>query len=229
MSRDFIPRSDAELLEFITQFSTKISATPTAYGLTAGDATQLATAKTTYATAYAAATDPATRGQSTIFAKDTARAALVALTRVLARQIQGTRTVTNQQRLDLGLTVRAVSQPIPAPNRAPGIEVVSVNGRTVRVRIFDPQNLARRGRPPGVDGVSVFSFVGATAPEDPTLYKFEGSTTLSVFDVQFPLSVAEGAKVWLTAFYFNPRSQSGPGCTPQSAYLQFGGDLPIAA
>jgi hypothetical protein len=71
--------------------------------------------------------------------------------------------------------------------------------------------------------------VGATAPEDPSAYKFEGSTTRSVINVVFPLSVAEGAKVWITAFYFNPRSMSGPGCAPVSAYMQFGGDLPMAA
>jgi hypothetical protein len=95
--------------------------------------------------------------------------------------------------------------------------------------MHDPENPGRRGLPPGVEGISVFSYVGAMAPEDPAAYKFEGSTTRTTVDVLFPLSVAEGAKVWLTAFYFNPRSMSGPGCPPVSAYIQFGGDLPMAA
>jgi hypothetical protein len=34
--------------------------------------------------------------------------------------------------------------------------------------------------------------------------------------------------VGFTAFWFNPRSQSGPACTPMSVLLQFG-ELSMAA
>ena len=44
----------------------------------------------------------------------------------------------------------------------------------------------------------------------------------TVFDVEFPATVAAGAQVWLCAFWFNPRSQSGPACQPISAYLAGG-------
>jgi hypothetical protein len=40
--------------------------------------------------------------------------------------------------------------------------------------------------------------------------------------VVFPASVAPGSKVWLTAFFFNPRALSGPAATPVSTYLPGG-------
>jgi hypothetical protein len=60
---DFVPQSDAGLLAFATPFSTKISATPTAYGLSAANATAYAAAKNDFAAKLAAVQDPATRGE----------------------------------------------------------------------------------------------------------------------------------------------------------------------
>ena len=37
-----------------------------------------------------------------------------------------------------------------------------------------------------------------------------------------------GPVVWLTAFWYDPRGQSGPGCTPGSAILAGGGMLMAA-
>lgn len=137
---------------------------------------------------------------------------------------------TDTQRAELGLTVHDVlPSPIPPPADAPGILVESVDGRTVSIRLIDPANPTRRGRPAGVDGATVLSYVGATRPEDTGAGKFEGSISRTTFDVAFPTTVAAGAKVWLTAFWFNPRAQSGPACEPVSAYVQFGGDMPMAA
>jgi hypothetical protein len=230
MRVDYIPRNDAGLLAWSGQLSTKVSATPTAFGLSAPLATSLATKQAAYATALAASTNPATRGKSTIFAKDTARRDLVAFVRVVARQIQGTSTVTDQQRVDLGLPVRkVVPTPVPPPAISPGIRVRSVNGRVVRLQVFDPANPTRRARPAGVRGATVLSYVGAVPPENPADWRFEGSISKNLFDVAFPVSVAPGAKVFFTAFYFNPRSESGPACEAVSTHLQFGGDMLMAA
>jgi hypothetical protein len=44
-------------------------------------------------------------------------------------------------------------------------------------------------------------------------------------DVLFPATVASGATVWLSAFWFNPRKQPGPACDPVSANLPGGGAM----
>ena len=220
---DYVPSTDADLLAFSAQLSTKVTAGPVPLGVTAGIATILSGYQSAYATALAASTNPATRGQSTVFAKNQARVQLVSYIRHVAGQIQGTMTVTAQQKQDLGLTVRDVEpSPIPAPANAPGIMIKSTIGNTIRIKLIDTQNPTRRGKPDGVDGASVFSFVGETAPTDEAGWKFEGNTTLTTVDITFPSTVAPGAKVWVTAFWFNPRAESGPACTPVGANLPGG-------
>ncbi len=34
--------------------------------------------------------------------------------------------------------------------------------------------------------------------------------------------ICPGSKIWLTAFFFNPRAMSGPAATPVSTYLPGG-------
>src|SRR5437016_1820127 len=102
---DFLPSSDADLLAFAQNFSTKVTATPVPYGLVAGDATALAALVTSFTTALNTANTPATRTAVTVASKDTARAVLVTELRQLARRVQATPTVTAAQRIELGLPV----------------------------------------------------------------------------------------------------------------------------
>ena len=68
----------------------------------------------------------------------------------------------------------------------------------------------------------MFSFVGSAPPADIGQWVFQGSSTRTTFEVEFPATVPAGSQVFLCAFWFNPRSQSGPACQPISAYLAGG-------
>lgn len=118
--------------------------------------------------------------------------------------------------------------PIPAPTIAPDLDVVSVVGRTVRVRLHATTTGSRRGRPPGVAGASVFSHVGPEPSANVADWRFVGNTTRPTFDVEFDDDVAPGAQVWLTAFWYNPRAQSGPSAAPVTTHVQYGG-ISVAA
>jgi hypothetical protein len=137
-------------------------------------------------------------------------------------------SVTDGQKLSLGLNVKASPSPIPVPSSAPGLDVVSVSAWTVKIKLHDSTSSAKRGKPPGVSGAAVFSFVGATPPTDIAAWKFEGNTGRTNIDVAFANTLAPGALVWLTAFWFNGRKQSGPACAPVSTNLQ-GGSVSMAA
>lgn len=229
MNRDFIPTKDAELLAWSANFSAMITADPTEYGLTAPQATAYAALHAAFAAALETATEPSTRTRGTVAAKDDARAPLKAMARELARIANAYPPITNQQRIDLGLNPRdAEPTPINPPTVSPVLEVVSAVGRTLKIRLREA-NSDRRGKPAGVDGATLFSFVGAEPPADIALWKFEGSTTRTSFDVEFPPTVAAGSQVWLTAFWFNPRSQSGPACAPVTAFLAGGVGVSLAA
>jgi hypothetical protein len=228
MPRDWLNTKDTPLLAFTQQFSTKLTATPTAYNCTAGQATSLAGLLATFSTALAAALDPETRGRSTLAAKNTAKTALISEVRALAKQIQGSQNVTDQQRTDLGLPVRAQPTPIPPPATAPTIDILSAVGRTVTLKLHDSTGAVKRGKPPFVNGACVYSFVGATPPDDATAWTFEGITSLVKFPVQFPTTVAAGAQVWFCAFWFNERKQNGPASDKVTINIP-GGSVSIPA
>jgi hypothetical protein len=222
MSTNFLPTRDALLLDWSSNFNTKITASPTTYGLTAAQATAYGTLNTAFSSAYTTATAPSTRTRGTVAAKNAARATLKANARLLARIVQATASVTAQQKIDLGLTPRdVIPSPINPPTEAPVIEIVAALGRTIKLNLRTVGS-DRRGKPNGVQGASLFSFVGAAAPADLSDWMFEGSTTRTSFDVEFAPTIPAGSQVWLTAFWFNPRSQSGPACTPINAYIAGG-------
>jgi hypothetical protein len=227
MAVTFFPSSDAGLLAWSLNFSNLITATPTAYGLTSAQATAYLAVHTAYATALAAC-DPASRSKSNVVAKNAARTTLKTQAKLLANLVNGTATVTNAQKTALGLNVRAKPQPIPAPSAAPGLDVISVSAWTVSLKLHDSAAGSKRGKPAGVSGASIFSFVGPVAPNDIGSWQFEGNTGKTKVDITFPNTTAAGTKIWLTAFWFNGRKQSGPACAPVSTNLQ-GGSVSMAA
>lgn len=227
MPTDFIPARDADLVAWGQNFSALISAGPVPLGLTAAQASAFAALNTAYAAAYTTATEPSTRTRGTVASKREARRLLVDNARLLARLIQAEPTVTPTQKIDLGLTPRDVApSPINPPTDAPVLEVVSVSGRSMKIKLRAAGSDGR-GKPEGVAGASVFSLVADEPTLDITKWTFMGSITRTTFDVEFPASVEPGSRVFLCAFWFSPRSQSGPACDPVGAYL--GGGMAAAA
>ncbi|HEX8520629.1 MAG TPA: hypothetical protein VF669_00150 [Tepidisphaeraceae bacterium] len=223
----FLPNSDSALLAWSLNFKSLIISSPTAFGLTTALASAYGTLHDSYASALAAC-DPAIRTRGAVATKNTAKNALKANARLLADLVRGTASVTNAQKLALGLTVRSAGSPIPPPSDAPGLDVVSVSAWTVNIKLHDAAVAGKRGKPPGVSGASVFTFVGANPPVDISAWQFVGNTGKTKLSVPFPNTLAAGAKVWLAAFWFNPRKQSGPVCAPVGTNLP-GGSVALAA
>lgn len=217
------------MLNWSLNFIAQLNVQGPALGLTPDQIMTYGEVQSLYANAYAVATKPETRGGATILAKNQAKKALIAKSRELAMVVANNPAVTDQQRYDCGLTVRdSDPTPVPPPSTAPDMDLVSVTGHTVRLRLHAGDSAARR-KPTGVQGATLFSHVGDQPPADLTAWKFEGSTTKTEIDVVMPATVPSGSKVWFTAFWFNRRSQSGPACTPMSAHVGFGGVGGLAA
>lgn len=222
MSKHYLPNKDSELVLWSAHFSSAIDANPGAVGLVAGQSAAYATAQSQFAAALNAASNPETRTRGTVIGKNDAKKALIALTRELVRIIQAYPPVTNEQRADLGITVRDVEpSPVNPPTEPPVMEVGLAIGRILRMKLRSVDS-SRRGKPDGVAGATVLSYVGEEPPADISEWKFEGSTTRTNFEVEFPPTVPAGSRVWLTALWFSPRAQVGPACLPVSAYIAGG-------
>jgi len=212
---DFIPHSDADLNSFAINLSAKITLAPTTYGLVAGDATALATLVTAFTSALSTAVTPATRTKTSIAAKDTARAVLVADIRSLARRIQATPTVTAAQKTDLGLPIRdAVPTPVPAPSTKPTLDLAVTDRQKHIIRIADETTPTRRGRPAGTIGCEVFAHVGPTpAPAGLEDWNFKGIATKAEFDVEYAADDA-GKQAQIVARWLNRKGETGPVSNP---------------
>ncbi len=175
-SRGFLPQSESDLLLWSENFKMLITEAPATYGLDAAKATAYASTQDAFASAFQIARDPSTRTRPNVATKDAAKDDLIASSRNLSKIVEGTPSVTDAQKLALGLTVRKAPTPRPVPGDAPTIEVMNVSFRSVMIRLHGDEP-SRRGRPVDVAGASIFSFVGDTPNDDPKAWRFETSTT----------------------------------------------------
>lgn len=214
---DYLPSRDADLDSWAVNYSTRITATPVAYGLIAGDATALATLVSGFTAALILATNPATRTAGTVAAKDTARAVLVADIRSLARRIQAYPAVTPAQKADLGLPIHdAVPSPTPPPFTKPLLALVGNTDRTHTIRLVDETTPTRRARPTGTSGAEVYSYVAAAAeppPGDLEQWRFEGLATKGEFDVDYNAGDV-GKTAYIRAVWYNRKGETGPASNP---------------
>lgn len=227
---DFLPRREADLLQWSTHFDRRINESPADLGLSPQEAADYRARHEAFAAAYQLARQPATRTASVVVAKDDARAAVVALARVLAGVVRANPAVTDAQRIALGLRVRTgPPSRIGPPQAAPGLVVVPLVGRkAVRVRLFDPASPTRRAKPRGVAGAAVFAFVGEAEPGTSARWVFCRNTTRTTADIDLPPGVPPGAAVWVAAHWFNPTGRRGPA-SPAVPTRLAGGWAPVAA
>ena len=183
MANSFFPDTDAGALAWAQHFSSTIVAGPaTIYGLSVPQSTAFNTLVSNYQTALMAC-EPTVRNKASTAAKNSARAALKISATQLASIIEGQPSVSDAQKIALGLRLRVTPSPIPAPGYPPELDIVSVIGRTVKVRVHNNVKM-KRARPMGVTGSTLFSFVGTTPPGDMTAWTFQGNSSKTVIDIK---------------------------------------------
>jgi hypothetical protein len=169
-----------------------------------------------------------TRSEQMTAMRDAMRLAMLNLVRPIYVAVQAATVISDPEKIALGVHVRdARPSRASVPDIAPLLTVTQVDGAVVTFAIRDPNNPDRKAKPDGVTGISYFSHVGETAPSAASAFKFEGNTGQTTVSIDFGSSVATGAKVWLSAFYFNNRKQSGPACSPTGATIGAGSTMPI--
>jgi hypothetical protein len=233
-----IPKSDEKLVPYGSNFTTVYSADPITYGGTAASATALTAAFTAYQTAVTAMNDAranGTRSKQQTTSRTELRTAFVELVRPIYSYVQGSGAISDTDKVALGVHVRdAHPTPVPQPSQTPAVNIVSVTGRTVEVRIYDNASTTRRAKAAGAEAAWVYTFVGANYPSDPSLWQFNGAATKDKFTIDFASTLAGGTQVWVTAAWVNAKGEAGPIAVPISTTLQGGGsssasELKIAA
>jgi hypothetical protein len=223
MSKSFYTGTEAELYTGSKNFSARISADPAAFGLTWVLVNPYAAANTTWMTLYEETRDPQNRTQIQIAAKNAARDTIRTMSANLAKIVEGTATVTDVQKLELGLNVRKTPAPIPAPTERPSVDLVSVAGRVVTVHIHDSASSTKRGKPAGATAALVYTFVGENYPSDLSAWRLDGAATKANYEITFGGEIPAGQPVWIRAAWINRKQEAGPLSTPITTNIQGGG------
>jgi hypothetical protein len=217
MANPWLPSKDLDLQVMAGDVSTKITATPGAFGLLALDASGLASLVSGFNAAMALSTDPATRTKVTIIATQTAKQQLIADIRALAKRIQANPAVSPAQKTSLGLPVHNLNpSPTPAPASKPVINIRTIGAAELTIGITDETTPTRRARPNGTIGAQIFSFVGAagiTPPADLEQWTFKGMATQANYQIAFTAADA-GKQAYIIARWTNRKGETGPSSLP---------------
>lgn len=212
MATTYIPARDVDFNDWLTNFSTLLTASPATYGLTAPDAVLVAAQQVAFAGALALATDPSTRTPVTVAAKDAARASAEAIVRPYAVGISLNPAVSNGDKVAIGVTVRSnIPTPIPAPVTPPAIQLISATPLVHQLQIR-PVGAVNKAKPAGCIAIEVARSVGTVAATDPAQLTIIGQYGKTPLLQQFAAE-DQGKLCTYAARY---RTRSGPAGVSQA-------------
>jgi hypothetical protein len=219
MSEDFLPRADAELVVWMTNFVTYANANLANLGLVAGDMTPVTTNQTLFSNAFTANVTAQNNAKNAAAAKDTARDNLETAVRTLVRKIQGTPIVTNAQRQSLGISERGTERaPAGVPKSRPILSVDTSQRLQHTISFVDEETPTSKAKPNGVRGCEIWVYIGPEPSKLPTEYHYLGTDTKTPY-----VSHYEGTDGGKNAHYMgrwvNTKGEPGPWSETVSATI----------
>ena len=221
MGRNFYYGSDARVVAGSANFAALIGASAESFGLSPEQADRYQLLDARLQETYRAATTPETRTSVAVRAKDEAMRAVQRTAAGYAVQVAAQATVSDAQLIALGLQPRPTGVRRQMSSEPPTVQVVSVVGRVVTIRIHARDTEGRR-MADGAMGAIVWSYVGDEPPADARLYRMEGLAPRATYTIVFPNEVPSGATAFVSAGWVSRRGQRGRSCSPVRLTIQGG-------
>jgi hypothetical protein len=209
MSTRFLPIREAELDAWLANFSTLISATPTRYNLSPGDAAEIAAAVSAWHAAYQTAVAPATRTVTSVLDKNMQKKNVTAIVRRFAAVIRADVTIASADKINLGLVLRDTRPPrVNPPASEPNLSMTKMATGMHFMHATNGGEESLR-RPKSAAGLVVFRAVGDTPPSEPSEATYLGHFTRTRFTSSF---TAEDRGKFATYFarWVNAKGEPGP-------------------
>jgi len=223
-STDYIPPRLADFATWLQNFAALVAADPTDYGLVAGDATAITAQNVAFQAAFVLSTEPSTRTSATVAATAGARLSAEAVVRPYAMRINANQTVSDAQRVDLGLTVRTVvPTPIPPPTTSPAITLRSATPGILTLESRSAAGAAGKAKPSGAVGLEIWVAIGTVAAVAPEAGRFTAISTKSPFQLAF--AAADKGKLatvfgrWITRSGAGGIASAGPWSAPLTSHI----------
>jgi len=219
MADDYIPHADADFHDWLGQFSTYVSTNAAALGLTPGDVTPLTNATTGWNSAYPAHQSAQSAASAAKTTKDHARGTAENVARPLAQRLQVSPAVTDAQRSQMQIKVRAtIRTRVSVPATAPMATVDTSQRLQHGIDFRDSASPSSRKKLAGVAGCEIWAKVGAPAPTDVSQMTYVATDTATPYLVEYTGAQA-GQMVWYWLRWVNTRGEKGPWSEPVSATI----------
>jgi len=216
---DYIPTADADFDNWLGLFAAYVTANTAALGLTPNDIAPLTAAATGWTAAFPANETAQAAASAAAISKDHARTTAETAARPLVQQLQASPLVTDAQRSQMKITVRATTRTrASVPATAP-MAIVDTSQRLQHIIDFrDSTSPKSKAKPAGVAGCEIWNKVGSPAPTDISQMAYVATDTATPY-----LAAYTGAQAGQTACYWlrwvNPRGEKGPWSEPVSATI----------
>ncbi len=224
--RDYVPTRESEMAAWLAGLVHRLAADPAAFGLSDERVAVLVAKHDAFVAAYRLASSPMTRTTPVVRGKNDAKRAVLAEVRSVVATVQAWPGTTDEQRVNLGITVRTPAdervKSVRVPSERPRVMVREVGRRHVVVAVRRDDGTGHKDKPAGVRAAWLYTFVGERPPASLDGFRFAGGTTRSEARVDLGPDVPAGAKVWVAAAWVNSRDVPGPVCPPVSAWTTHG-------
>ena len=183
----YIPPRDANLDNWLANFSSLITDDPSPYGLTPADAVNIAAPVAAWHAAYELVTSPATKTATTVSAKYVARINVLAIVRPYAQQIGLNPGVSSDSKIELGLNPRtSTPSPITPPTSNPVLVLQSCSALSAIVRYRDSAaSVSTKAKPYGAIHCQVVGEASVSAITDASTLAFRANATKSPLVLTF--------------------------------------------
>lgn len=211
MATSYLPTKDADFDTWLLNWSTLLTANPSLYGVSAGDAAAQTALYTSWHAAFLLVTAAATKTKTTVAAKNAQRASASAGVRPLAQAITVNDGVSNSNKLALGLNLHGSTgpTPIPAPSSFPQLVLVAATPGELTFKYTDSSNGVSRSKPAGVLSGAIFMKESITPITDPTLLEFQDIYTKQPFGLDTS-AVGPAKTVYIASYWLTRTGLKGP-------------------
>lgn len=207
----YIPPKNANLIAWLANFSTLITASPGTYGLASGDATTIAGINTAMSSGYTLITSPATKTATTVAAFNALKAGDMPTIRQYSQMIANNPGVSSSNKVALGLNPKTSTPvPITTPTTSPALTNVSTSQAGTILRFRDATaSPSVKAKPYGVIGMQLFATGSTTPITDPALLPYVAVVTKSPIQVTLGSAFA-GMHGYFAARWVTRKGLVGP-------------------
>ncbi|MDR0413322.1 MAG: hypothetical protein LBH61_05945 [Dysgonamonadaceae bacterium] len=217
---DFIPRKDADLLQWTANFTVSLAKIYERVGFPYPSYQKLVALRDDFKSKYAIAEAPETRTKATVRQKTEARTALVAALRQAASEyLTHNHLLSDSDRNNLGLPIHKKDhQPSPVADTKPETDVdTSIIGR-LTIHFFEVGRPHKKGKPAGQHGAEIAWVMSETPVTEWTDLIHSQIDTNSPLTLEFKNS-ERGETIYFALRWENTRGEKGPWSEIESAII----------